>query len=62
MLLAPLAIGFMLLTLIVLIGGITLMARGGKLNEKYANKLMMARVTLQALAVVLLAYLFVVKG
>lgn len=44
----------MLATVIVLISGIVLMAMGGKLNKKYGNKLMVARISLQALAVILL--------
>ena len=46
--------------LAVLIAGVVLMGRGGELNKKYGNKLMMARVSLQWLIVVLLIaiYLF----
>lgn len=42
-------------TLAVLVGGVLMMAFGGKLNEKYANKMMVARVTLQGLALLTLA-------
>jgi hypothetical protein len=42
----------------VLLAGIILMARGGKANEKYGNKLMVARVTLQGLVLLLVAMLF----
>ena len=33
---------------LVLIAGVVLMARGGEANKKYGNKLMVARVGLQA--------------
>jgi hypothetical protein len=46
------------LTLIVLITGVLIMARGGKTNEKYSNKLMIARVALQATAIAALALLY----
>ncbi len=42
----------MALIVIVLITGVTLMAKGGELNKKYSNKLMKARVYLQGLALV----------
>jgi preprotein translocase subunit SecG len=38
----------------VLLVGVFSMARGGAFNAKYANKLMRARVALQALAIVVL--------
>lgn len=38
---------------VVLIFGLIAMARGGEFNRKYGNKLMRARVALQAAAVVL---------
>ncbi len=47
-----------LMTLIVLLVGITLMAKGGKVNQEYSNKLMVARVVLQALALTALALLY----
>lgn len=46
-------------TLGVLVVGIVLMGMGGKLNKKYANKLMVARVVLQATTIVLLGVLFI---
>lgn len=58
---AVLLIGLMVATLGVLIGGIVLMARGGEVNQKYGNKLMVARVTLQGLAIVLVALLLMMK-
>ena len=46
--------------LLVLIIGLIAMARGGEFNAKYGNKLMRARVALQAFAVVLfLLFVFV---
>jgi hypothetical protein len=42
----------------VLMTGVVLMGLGGKANEKYSNKLMVARVSLQALVLLLLALLF----
>jgi hypothetical protein len=52
---------FMLATLVVLVTGILLMAKGGKVNEKYSNRLMIARVVLQAMAVLLLGLMYFVK-
>lgn len=42
---------FMLLTLLALTAGVTLMAIGGKWNARFSNKLMVARVAFQAVAV-----------
>ena len=47
--------------LIVLIIGIISMLKGGEFNKRWSNKLMRARVFLQALAIILIlitAYLF----
>lgn len=56
---------FLLLLLVaisvVLLVGIFLMGRGGAANEKYGNKLMMARVVLQALILIVVALIFVSK-
>ncbi len=49
-------------TLGVLILGVVTMLRGGEFNAKYGNKLMRARVTLQAVAVLLLFALFLLTG
>lgn len=46
----------------VLISGLVLMGIGGKLNEKYANRLMSLRVLFQALAIIVLVLLFSVAG
>ena len=51
----------MLITLGVLFTGLIAMARGGEFNRKYGNKLMRARVGLQAAAIVLFL-LFVVAA
>jgi MFS family permease len=48
----------MLATAAVLIAGVSLMMVGGKLNDKYGRKLMVARVGLQALTVLLIGALF----
>lgn len=48
----------MLATVTVLIAGIALMMHGGKLNEKYGNRLMVARVSLQGLTVLMVGLLF----
>lgn len=50
-----------LATLAVLIAGIVVMARGGKLDKKWSNRLMVARVCLQGTAVVMLFLLFASK-
>lgn len=41
----------MLATLGVLVTGLVVMAMGGDTNRKYGNRLMVARVTFQALAI-----------
>lgn len=48
----------MIATVIVLVIGLILMAVGGKVNEKYSNKLMTARVLLQATAIIMLGIMF----
>jgi hypothetical protein len=48
----------MLATLAVLVAGIGVMMAGGKLNAKYGNKLMVARVSLQAITILLIGLLF----
>ena len=45
-------------TLLVLITGVIVMMKGGPLNDKYGNKLMIARVTLQGLTLLFLGFLF----
>ncbi len=54
------AVLLLLATVGILIAGIVIMGVGGKLNAKYSNKLMTARVTLQGLALLMLALLFAI--
>jgi hypothetical protein len=49
----------MLATLVVLVVGLAGFFHGGEFNRKYGNKLMQARVALQAVAVVLLLIILV---
>ncbi|AIL64992.1 hypothetical protein NOVO_03010 [Rickettsiales bacterium Ac37b] len=49
---------FMISTLVVLVIGLIFMALGNELNEKYGNKLMTLRVTLQTITLCLLAVYF----
>lgn len=48
----------MLLTLASLVMGMICMIKGGTFNEKYGNKLMRARVTLQGISIALFALAF----
>lgn len=52
----------MIATLGVLIAGVIGMAGGGTFNRRYANKLMRARVVLQAVALALFAILLLIAG
>ena len=54
-------IGLMLAVVVVLVIGIALMARGGEANRKYGNKLMVARVVLQGVALCMVALLLMSK-
>lgn len=58
---AVVLIGLMLATVVALVVGIGLMARGGEANRKYGNKMMVARVTFQGLALGALALLLMMK-
>jgi len=49
---------FMIATFLALVAGLVVMAGGGRVNEKYSSKIMMARVGLQASALVLLVVFF----
>lgn len=51
-------VALMLATFGVLMAGIVLMGTGGALNNRFGNKLMMARVSLQGLALLMLALFF----
>lgn len=44
---------------VVLFTGVGVMVKGGETNQKYGNKIMVARVSLQGLALLLLGALFV---
>ncbi len=48
-------------TLAVLLAGVVAMLRGGEFNAKYGNKLMRARVAMQALAVALMLSLYLIN-
>ena len=48
-------------TLVVLLSGVVVMTRGGEFNRKWGNKLMRARVAMQALAIALLFALFLLN-
>jgi hypothetical protein len=51
----------MMITLLVMVAGVVLMTKGGSLNEKYGNKLMIARVSLQGLCIAMIGILFLTK-
>lgn len=48
-------------TVVVLVAGIGLMARGGEANKKYGNKMMVLRVTFQGLALAVVALLLLTR-
>ena len=48
-------------TLAVLIAGVVAMLRGGAFNAKYGNKLMRARIAMQALAVGLMFVIYLIN-
>ena len=52
---------FIAATTLVLICGVLLMARGGKMNKKYGNKLMVARVVMQTLAILCIGLIYYFK-
>ena len=52
----------LLAVLIVLFTGVASFIAGGEFNRKYSNKLMRLRVASQAVAVLLLLALLIVKG
>ncbi len=53
-------VGALVAVVAVLLAGVFAMARGGEFNKKYGNKLMRARVVLQALAVLIIAVVWLV--
>ena len=48
-------------TLAVLLAGVVTMTKGGAFNRKWGNKLMRARIAMQALAVMLMFALFLLN-
>ncbi len=48
-------------TLAVLLAGVVTMTKGGAFNRKWGNKLMRARIAMQALAVMLMFTLFLLN-
>ena len=57
--LGDIIIAVLMLALVgVLVTGVVLMGVGGKTNEKYSTKLMVARIWLQALVLLMLAGMF----
>ena len=57
-----LMIGALVAVVLVLLAGIFAMARGGEFNKKYGNRLMRARVILQAFAVLVFAVAWLASG
>ena len=49
-----LVIAAVLIVLVILMFGIGTFSRGGEFNRKYANKIMRARIVVQAIAVLLI--------
>lgn len=52
----------MLLTLASLVVGLFAMVKGGEFNQKYGNKLMRMRVTMQGIALALFALAFLTSS
>jgi hypothetical protein len=57
-----LLLALMLATVVVLVTGIVLMARGGEANRKYGNKMMVARVAFQGAALLVVVLLLTMKS
>ena len=53
-------VGALVTVVLVLLAGVFTMARGGEFNKKYGNRLMRARVVLQAFAVLIFAVVWLV--
>ncbi len=60
-LLTTLVIVALAATLAVLLAGVVVMTKGGAVNRKWGNRLMRARVAMQALAILLLFALFLLN-
>ena len=56
-----LIVGLMFLALSIIVIGLFVMIKGGKVSQKYSNLLMRWRVYLQALAIIMLFLLFASK-
>ena len=54
----PLIIILVITSLLIVLAGTIIMVKGGKVNRKYSNKLMIARIVCQAGAILLLVILF----
>ena len=59
--LSALVVVALVATLAVLLTGVVTMTKGGEFNRKWGNKLMRARIAMQALAVMLMFALFLLK-
>ncbi|MEE8499409.1 MAG: twin transmembrane helix small protein [Kiloniellales bacterium] len=59
--LSALVVVALVATLVVLLSGVVVMTRGGEFNRKWGNKLMRARIAMQALAIALLFALFLLN-
>ncbi len=59
--LSTLVVVALVATLVVLLSGVVVMTRGGEFNRKWGNKLMRARIAMQALAIALLFALFLLN-
>jgi hypothetical protein len=59
--LTVLVVAALIATLAVLLAGVVTMAKGGAFNRKWGNKLMRARIAMQALAVTLMFALFLLN-
>jgi len=60
MTLFPILAAFLVAVVLVLFTGLFSMIRGGEFNRRYGNKLMIARVSLQGVAVLLLGLMFLI--
>lgn len=52
----------LLAVFVVMVAGVVLMGAGGEKNKKYGNKLMMARVGFQGLALVTIVAIYFLAG
>lgn len=59
--LAVILIALMIATFVVMLTGIAVMAKGGEFNQKYGNRLMQLRVTLQAATLIVFALVLLAR-